>query len=151
MPSFNFAIARGWDVASPTNVENIIATPPHVLPDQLAPELGPVKIRALSGRARRDGAKQVVWAWDVLLRSELDTFIQTIWLDYITASTKVTILTRGADNKYAGFNAYADVPLAGEDYTIVAGGLNIRDLRVTFFDVTGTGSFDRSFDLSFQI
>lgn len=151
MPDYNYAADPGWNVTSPTNIETLIDEPPHTLPDQLMPEMGPVKTRALSGKARRDGVREMAWGWDKLLRTNFDILVAHIWGDYQTTSVKATIITRGADNQYTTYNVYAEQPVAGEDYEIVPGSLYLRNVVIRFYAATAFGAFDSGFSLGFEV
>ena len=147
----SYAISTGWDVISPTNIESIVTDPPHILPDQTMPLMGPVKIRSLDGKARRDGAKTMRWQWDIMLLTDFRTLVTTIWGDYETASTKVTIITRDASNQYGAFNVYAEQPVAGEDYQVVPGALNLIDMVLTFSSAVPNGGFSLGFSLGHRV
>ena len=147
----SYAISTGWDVIAPTNIESIVTDPPHILPDQTMPLMGTVKTRALSGKARRDGALTMRWQWDIMLLTDFRTLVTTIWGDYETASTKVTIITRDASNQYAGFNAYAEQPVAGEDFTVVSGAVYLRDVVLTFSAAVANGGFSLGFSLGHRV
>lgn len=151
MAEFNYALQAGWNITNPTNIEDIVSEAPHILPDQLMPAMGPIKTRALSGKARRDGVPSVIWQWDKMLRTDFDVLIITIWGDYSTASAKVTTITRGADNQYTTYNAYAEQPVTGDDYRSGIGAVYVLDVRVPIFAATAIGEFDSGFSLAFTV
>lgn len=149
MPDFSFAISAGHDVASPANVESIVTDAPTVLPDQLVSYLGDVKETALSGKSRRDGTINHRWTWDYMSVSDLNTLIMTIFGNFTTASKAVTIITIDETGAYSKWNAYVDKPHRGEDYTIATGGNFVRDLVLTFTDLTSIGEFTVEFSEEF--
>ncbi len=150
MPECSFAIAPGWNVNSPPNVETIVTHPPHVLPDQRVPYLGPVVTRLGSLAVRRDGAIGHFWSWDFLSTADFNLLMSYLFGSRLVASVEATIITIDEFGNYTSFNALAEKPQPGEHYSISPGGW-IRELRVPFVIVSGLGAFDAGFDSGFEV
>lgn len=147
----NFAISAGHNVASPTNVESIIELPPHVLPGQTVPYLGPVKSRAGSGKARRDGNVMRQWYWDVMTLEDYNALTMAVWGDFTTAGLAATIITLDVTGRYARFNVYADAPYPDEDFTYASGGVHLRDVVMNYVVIASLGEFTAEFTEEFNI
>ena len=150
MPECSFAIAPGFDAANPPNVETIVTHPPHILPDQRVPFLGPVVTRLGSRHVRRDGFIPHVWGWDFMNSADFNALMSYVFGSRLVASAEMTIITIDEENNYTTFNAIAEKPHPGEHYSISPGGW-IRELRVPFVIVSSTGGFDAGFDSGFEV
>lgn len=150
MPECSFCLAPGWDDPAPPNVETVVPHPPHILPDQRVPYLGPVVTRLGSRHTRRDGLIAHAWTWDFLRPGEFNALMSYVFSSRQTASANVTIITIDEENNYTTFNAIAEKPHPGEHYRISEGGW-IRDLKLPFVIVSSTGGFDAGFDSGFEV
>lgn len=120
MPFYDYRIAVGSSVAlaSLSNIEDVLW--PYTKPLRLPPRsnvvnLYPVRTIMGSGRERGDGTVFHAWEFDALPVAAVNYLLYTL-LFSSAISTAVTIYTRRYEaNTYARYNAYAVLPLPGQD------------------------------------
>jgi len=143
MPQFYFAIDA--TLAALKNVETVVTHPPHVLPQQRIPLLGPVRKQTLDKAVHRVGSINVDMQWDLMFLADLNTFILTEWGDYLTASKALYASWLDESGHYSPFSVTLERPVEGEHYT-VADPVHVRELRVpgyawTLQSVTKTSNY----------
>ena len=116
----DYRIAVGSSVAlgSLTNVEDLLwpYTKPLSLPPRSQPvDLYPVRTVLGSGRVRGDGTINHAWEWTGIKQAAVQYLLHT-YLFASSVSTAVTIYTRlHSTGSYARYNAYAILPVPGQD------------------------------------
>ena len=121
MPFYSYSIAVGSSVAlaSLSNIEDVLL--PYTRPLRIAPRSQPVNaypIRTVlgSGRERGDGLVTHAWEFDALPAQAVNYLLYVYLFSGGAVSTAVTLYTRRHDaNAYARYNAYAVLPVPGQD------------------------------------
>lgn len=149
MPEYEYAIARGWDVLNPTNIEDIITEPPTINPDQAVP-FGSNTRETLDGRRRTHGAKYVRWYWGTMSPADFLALVTFIWGDFHTEDIESTVITRERDESFGKYNAISYLPKMGEDYQRAQDGY-IFDLYITHRLILAGGAFTEGFSIGFRI
>lgn len=155
MTLYEYAVAVGFDVSSPTNVEEIVTNPPTTNPDQQVP-LGSVRRQTLDRRVHTHGARVVVWTWTAMLWSDFEALMIFIFGDLDAENADVTIRTRGRNDLFMQYNAIAHLPLPGEGYNRRSGaegenGVWIENLKLEFEILSGPSEFTSEFSSEFTI
>ena len=120
MPFYSYSIAVGSNVAlaSLSNIEDVLW--PYTKPLRLPPRsnvvnLYPVRTIMGSGRERGDGTVFHAWEFDALPVAAVNYLLYSL-LFSSAISTAVTIYTkRHETGSYARYNAYAVLPVPGQD------------------------------------
>lgn len=118
---YSYSIAVGSSVAlgSLSNIEDLIypyTRPRRITVRSLIPDLYPVRTTLGSGRTRGDGSAQAVWEFSALPKAAVDYLMTYLWSGGSVVSTAVTIYTRQHElDQYTRFNAYAILPVPGQD------------------------------------
>lgn len=118
---YQYSIAVGSSVAlaSLVNVEDLIwpyTKPRRIVPRSQMPNLYPVRTTLGSGRTRGDGSAQATWEFTAIPVAAVDYLMTYLWSSGTVVSTAVTIYTRQHElDQYTRFNAYAILPVPGQD------------------------------------
>ena len=128
MPFYSYSIAVGSSVAlaSLSNIEDVLL--PYTRPLRIAPRSQPVNaypVRTVlgSGRERGDGLVTHAWEFDALPAQAVNYLLYVYLFSGGAVSTAVTLYTRRHDaNAYARYNAYAVLPVPGQDLEHLRGG-----------------------------
>ncbi len=121
MPFYSYSIAVGSSVAlaSLSNIEDLIwpyTKPRRIAPRSLIPDMYPVRTALGSGRVRGDGSVQAAWEFSALPKAAVDYLMTYLWSSGTAVSTAVTLYTRQHElDQYTRFNAYAVLPVPGQD------------------------------------
>jgi hypothetical protein len=134
MPFYDYRIAVGSSVAlaSLSNIEDVLY--PYTAPLRIAPRSQPVNLYPVrttlgSGRERGDGMIAHVWEFTALRQSAVQYLLHTL-LFSSGVSTAVTIYTRlHSTGTYARYNAYAILPVPGQDLEYIRQGVYRVNLR----------------------
>ena len=127
MPFYDYRIAVGSSVAlaSLSNIEDVLypyTKPRRFAPRSLIPDMYPVRTTLGSGRVRGDGSVQAAWEFDALPKAAVDYLMTYLWSSGTVVSTAVTIYTRQHElDQYTRFNAYAVLPVPGQDIEYLRG------------------------------
>lgn len=141
MPFYDYRIAVGSSVAlaSLSNIEDVLlpyTRPLRIAPRSLIPDMYPVRTTLGSGRVRGDGSAQAAWEFDALPAQAVNYLLYVYLFSGGAVSTACTIYTRRHEaNAYARYNAYAVLPVPGQDLEHLRGG-KIR-LTLRFNDLVG--------------
>lgn len=134
---YSYSIAVGSSVAlgSLANIEDLLwnYTKPRRLTAKTAPvNRYPVRTMLGSGRERGDGQINHAWLFEAIPQTAV-TYLYSYFSWSSAVSTAVTIYTRlHPFGTYARYNAYAVLPVPGQDIEMIGGGafdvyrLNIR-------------------------
>ena len=139
MSFYDYRIAVGSNVAlgSLSNIEDILwphTKPLRIAPRSQPPNLYPVRTTLGSGRVRGDGLIQATWEFTGIKVSAVNYLLNTYLFSGGVVSTAVTIYTRlHSANTYARYNAWAVLPVPGQDIEYIRQGvfrlvLNFSDL-----------------------
>ena len=128
MPFYSYSIAVGSSVAlaSLSNIEDVLL--PYTRPLRIAPRSQPVNaypIRTVlgSGRERGDGLVTHAWEFDALPAQAVNYLLYVYLFSGGAVSTAVTLYTRRHElDQYTRFNAYAVLPVPGQDLEHLRGG-----------------------------
>ena len=128
MPFYSYSIAVGSSVAlaSLSNIEDVLL--PYTRPLRIAPRSQPVNaypVRTVlgSGRERGDGLVTHAWEFDALPAQAVNYLLYVYLFSGGAVSTAVTIYTRRHElDQYTRFNAYAVLPVPGQDLEHLRGG-----------------------------
>ena len=126
---YDYRIAVGSSVAlaSLQNVEDLLlpyTTPRRIVPRSQIPDLFPVRTTLGSGRTRGDGAATGYWEFTALPVAAVDYLMTYLWAGGAVVSTAVTIYTRRHElDDYARYNAFAVLPLPGQDIEYIRSGV----------------------------
>ena len=131
---YDYRIAVGSSVAlgSLVNVEDLLF--PYTKPLRLAPRSQPVNLYPIrtqlgSGRERGDGTIAHIWEFSAIKLAAINYLLHT-YLFASSVSTAVTIYTRlHSANSYARYNAYAVLPVPGQDLEYIRQGVFRLTLR----------------------
>lgn len=121
MANYDYRIAVGSSVAlgSLVNVETLLwpyTKPRMIAPRSQMPDMFPVRTTLGSGRVRGDGSVQAAWEFSALPKAAVDYLMMYLWSSGTAVSTAVTIYTRQHElDQYTRFNAYAVLPVPGQD------------------------------------
>ena len=134
MSFYDYRIAVGSSVAlaSLTNVETLLW--PYTKPLAIAPRSQPVNLYPIrtalgSGRERGDGTINHAWEFTALKQAAVGYLLHT-YLFASGISTAVTIYTRlHSTGAYARYNAYANLPVPGQDMEYIRQGIFRMTLR----------------------
>ena len=116
----DYRIAVGSSVAlgSLTNIEDLLwpyTKPLYIAPRSQPVDLYPVRTVLGSGRVRGDGTINHAWEWTGIKQAAVQYLLHT-YLFSSSVSTAVTIYTRlHSTGSYARYNAYAILPVPGQD------------------------------------
>lgn len=132
---YDYRIAVGSSVAlaSLSNIEDVLW--PYTRPLRIAPRSQPVNafpVRTTlgSGRVRGDGTITHQWEFTAIKQAALGYLLNTLLFSGGAVSTAVTIYTRDhAAAAYVRYNAYAVLPVPGQDITYLRGGVFSLTLR----------------------
>lgn len=113
-----FAVAPDANLANLVNVETLTRAAPHILPDKMMPLTGVVRRRSLSGKMRHDGALNGELIFDMMSRTALNTFVNTVFGDWETASMYVALTLLTENGYYSAFKGYIEKPT----FTLAPGG-----------------------------
>ena len=136
MSFYDYRLAVGSSVAlaSLSNVEDILY--PYTKPLRLPPRsnvvnLYPVRTIMGSGRERGDGTVFHAWEFDALPAQAVNFLLYSYLFSGGAISTAVTLYTKRHDmnNAYARFNAYAVLPVPGQDLEHLRNGVCRVTLR----------------------
>ncbi len=138
-----FAIAPDAELANLINVETWTKLPPHILPDRAISLTGKVRRRALSGAARHDGMIEGVLAFDLMARTDFNTFMIAVFGDggFTTPSKQISLTLIDESGTYSPFLGTIEKPT----FEIAAGGI-LREITfpladLTLQSVTKTGAY----------
>ena len=139
MSFYDYRIAVGSNVAlgSLSNIEDILW--PHTKPLRIAPRTQPVNafpVRTVlgSGRVRGDGTINHAWEFTAIPKAAVDYLYTYLWTAGTVVSTAVTIYTRRHElDDYARYNAYAILPVVGQDIEYLRGG--VLRMVISFSDL----------------
>ena len=128
MPFYSYSIAVGSSVAlaSLSNIEDVLL--PYTRPLRIAPRSQPVNaypVRTVlgSGRERGDGLVTHAWEFDALPAQAVNYLLYVYLFSGGAVSTAVTLYTRRHElDQYTRFNAYAVLPVPGQDLEHLRGG-----------------------------
>jgi hypothetical protein len=132
MAFYDYRIAVGSSVAlaSLPNIEDVLwpyTAPLHIAPRSQPVNLYPIRTTLGSGRERGDGMVFHAWEFTALRQSAVGYLLHTL-LFSSGISTAVTIYTRlHSTGAYARYNAYANLPVPGQDLEYIRQGV----MRVT--------------------
>ncbi len=136
---YSYSIATGSNVAlvSLTNVEDLIwnYTRPRRITVRTQPvNAFPVRTVLGSGRVRGDGAINHAWEFTAIPKAAVDYLMTYLWTAGTVVSTAVTIYTRRHElDDYARYNAYAILPVVGQDIEYLRGG--VLRMVISFSDL----------------
>jgi hypothetical protein len=129
MAFYDYRIAVGSSVAlaSLVNVETLIwpyTKPRTIAPRSQIPDLYPIRTTLGSGRVRGDGSAQAAWEFTAIPVAAVDYLMTYLWSGGTAISTAVTIYTRQHElDQYTRFNAYAVLPVPGQDVEYIRQGV----------------------------
>lgn len=121
MPFYSYSIAVGSNVAlaSLSNIEDVLypyTKPRRIAPRSQMPDMYPVRTTLGSGRVRGDGIVTHAWEFTALPKAAVDYLMTYLWAGGTAVSTAVTLYTRQHElDQYTRFNAYAILPVPGQD------------------------------------
>lgn len=129
MSFYDYRIAVGSSVAlaSLTNIETLLW--PYTKPMAIAPRSQPVNafpVRTTlgSGRVRGDGTITHQWEFTAIKQAAVNYLLNTLLFSGGAVSTAVTIYTRDhAAASYVRYNAFAVLPLPGQDIEYIRSGV----------------------------
>jgi len=140
-PRYSYAIGAGWNtaLASLTNPENLsqfvvrgLPAPPNSQPVNLFP------IREITGSGKPLGHGRVdhAWLWTLLPPAALlwieNTFFSSGTLVYAQVTINTRTHNRGVTT-YVRYNAWAELPMPGRDYTYDR--TMFRNVTLRFYDL----------------
>jgi hypothetical protein len=129
MGIYDYRIAVGSSVAlaSLVNVETLIwpyTKPRTIAPRSQIPDLYSIRTTLGSGRVRGDGSAQAAWEFTAIPVAAVDYLMTYLWSGGTAISTAVTIYTRQHElDQYTRFNAYAVLPVPGQDIEYIRQGV----------------------------
>src|SRR5574338_803381 len=124
---YDYRIAVGSSVAlgSLINVEDLLwpyTRPRRIVPRSQPVNAFPVRTTLGSGRVRGDGAINHAWEFTAIPVAAVDYLMTYLFSSGTAVSTAVTISTRRHElDDYARFNAYAVLPVVGQDLEYLRG------------------------------
>lgn len=136
MSFYDYRLAVGSSVAlaSLSNVEDILY--PYTKPRRIPPHSQPVNLYPVrtilgSSRERGDGTVFHSWQWDALPAQAINFFLYSYLFSGGAISTAVTLYTKrhDANNTYARYNAFAVLPMPGQDLEHLRNGVCRLTLR----------------------
>lgn len=135
MLGYDYRIAVGSSVAlaSLQNVEDLLL--PYTAPRRIVPRSQPVnafpqRVLLGSGRERGDGAISHSWEFTALPVAAVNYLMTYLFSGGTVVSTAVTIYTRLHDRQtYARYNAWAALPVPGQDMEYLRQGVMRLTLR----------------------
>lgn len=136
---YSYSIAVGSSVAlgSLINVEDLLypyTKPRRIVPRSQPVSAFPVRTTLGSGRVRGDGAISHVWEFSAIPVAAVDYLMTLLWSGGTVVSTACTIYTRRHDlADYARYNAYAVLPVPGQDLEYLR--QNVLRLTIRFTDL----------------
>ena len=126
---YSYAIATGSGVAlaSLINMEDLIypyTKPRRIVPRSQPVNAFPVRTTTGSGRERGDGSINHNWEFTAIPVAAVDYLMSFLWAGGTVVSTAVTINTRQHElDQYTRFNAYAVLPVPGQDVEYIRQGV----------------------------
>jgi hypothetical protein len=135
VPFYDYRIAVGSSVAlgSLSNIEDVLY--PFTAPMRIAPRSQPVNaypVRTVlgSGRVRGDGTVDHAWEFPALKAGAVNYLLYALLFPGGVVSTAVTVYTRRHEAAtYARYNAWAILPLPGQDLEYLRAGVIRLTLR----------------------
>jgi hypothetical protein len=133
--SYSIALGSGVALVSLLNIEDVLY--PYTAPRRIVPRSQPVnafpqRVLLGSGRERGDGALAHAWEFTAIPAEAVHYLNTWLFSGGTVVSTAVTIYTRRHElEAYARYNAWATLPLPGQDMEYIRQGVLRLVLRFT--------------------
>lgn len=134
---YRIAVGHNVPLVNMPLIEDILwpyTKPRRIAPRSQPPDLFPIRTTLGSGRVRGDGAAQAAFEFTAIPVAAVNYLLHTYLFPGGLVSAAVTVLVRLHDaNTHSRFNAYAILPVPGQDMAYIR--QNVMNMILRFNDL----------------